>query len=425
MTKSSTKKTKRKKLGMTLFANMLARFIKNGTLRVIESDGTMTEFKGSAAPIATIRLHDPTLPFKMFRNPELHTGEAYMDGTLTFEDCTLKDFLDLFSINRGSMASYPMQKVLRRISRTVRSVQQHNPIGKAQKNVAHHYDLSAEMYSLFLDKDMQYSCAYFENGDESLEAAQEKKKRHIAAKLKLKEGQRILDIGCGWGGMALYLAQRANVKVLGVTLSEEQHRVAVKRAKEAGLSDRVRFELLDYRNVNERFDRIVSVGMFEHVGVARYDEFFGKIYELLEHDGFALLHSIGHMSPPSVASPWLRKYIFPGAYSPALSETFAATERQHLWVSDVEVLRFHYADTLVEWNKRFQQNRERIAEIYDERFCRMWEFYLLSAETMFRTGAQMVFQMQLSRIREATGLTRDYMFKTEELYRKQDRNQES
>lgn len=420
MVAASSRKTKQHVLGMVLFANMLKRFVRIGTLRVIESDGTLTEFKGTAGPVATIRLHEPDLPFKMFRNPELHTGEAYMEGTLTFEDCTLKDFLDLFSHNRGSMASYPLQKILRRISRTVRSVQQHNPIGKAQKNVAHHYDLSAEMYSLFLDRDMQYSCAYFENGDESLEAAQEKKKRHIAAKLKLEDGQRILDIGCGWGGMALYLAQRANVEVLGVTLSEEQHRAAVDRAQKVGLADRVRFELLDYRKVKERFDRIVSVGMFEHVGVSRYDEFFGKVYELLEHDGLALLHSIGHMSPPSVASPWLRKYIFPGAYSPALSETFAATERQHLWVSDLEVLRVHYADTLVEWNKRFQKNRKRIAEIYDERFCRMWEFYLLSAETMFRTGAQMVFQMQLSRIREAAGLTRDYMFTTEELYRKQD-----
>jgi len=408
------------KLGMTLLANMLERFIKNGTLRVIESDGSVNEFKGSPEPVATIRLHDPTLPLKIFRNPELHTGEAYMDGTLTFEDCTLEEFLNLFSINRGSIASYPMQKYLRRLSRTVRSLQQHNPIGKAQKNVAHHYDLSAEMYRLFLDKDLHYSCAYFENGDETLEEAQEKKMRHLAAKLKLEDGQRILDIGCGWGGMAFYLAQRADVEVLGVTLSEEQYDFAVMRAGELDLSDRVGFELQDYRKVNGRFDRIVSIGMFEHVGVARYDEFFGKIFQLLAHDGFGLLHSIGHMSPPSVASPWIRKYIFPGAYSPALSETLAATERQHLWVSDVEVLRVHYADTLVEWNKRFQKNRERIAEIYDERFCRMWEFYLLSAETMFRTGAQMVFQMQLSRVREATGLTRDYMFETERFYKNQE-----
>lgn len=207
-------------------------------------------------------------------------------------------------------------------------------------------------------------------------------------------------------------------------MSAEQHRVAVKRAEQLHLTDRVRFELLDYRKVDDRFDRIVSVGMFEHVGVARYDEFFGKIFNLLNHDGFALLHSIGHMSPPSVASPWIRKYIFPGAYSPAMSETLAATERQHLWVSDIEVWRTHYADTLVEWNKRFQQNRDRIADIYDERFCRMWEFYLLSAETMFRTGAQMVFQMQLSRIREAAGLNRNYMYETEQRYKEQDSRQE-
>jgi len=423
MNDSPVKKS-RIKIGMPLLANMLKRFIKKGTLRLIEADGTLNEVVGSPTPVATIRLHDPSLPMKMFRNPELHTGEAYMNGTLTFEDCTLEDFLNLFSINRGAIASYPMQKVLRRVSRSLRSIQQHNPIGKAQKNVSHHYDLSSELYRLFLDKDLQYSCAYFENGDESLEVAQEKKKRHLASKLKLENGQRILDIGCGWGGMALYLAQHANVEVLGVTLSAEQHRAAVKRAEQLHLTDRVRFELLDYRKVHERFDRIVSVGMFEHVGVARYDEFFGKIFNLLNHDGFALLHSIGHMSPPSVASPWIRKYIFPGAYSPAMSETLAATERQHLWVSDVEVWRTHYADTLVEWNKRFQQNRDRIADIYDERFCRMWEFYLLSAETMFRTGAQMVFQMQLSRIREAAGLNRNYMYETEQRYKEQDSRQE-
>lgn len=417
---SNTVRRGRRSLGMILFSNMLERFVRIGTLRVIEADGTLTEFKGSDGPVATMRLHDHSLPMKIFRNPELRTGEAYMDGTLTFEDCTVKDFLDLFSRNRGSMAAYPMQKVLRRLSRTVRSFQQHNPIGKAQQNVAHHYDLSAEMYRLFLDEDMQYSCAYFEKGTETLEEAQLKKKRHIAAKLLLEDGQQVLDIGCGWGGLALYLAECADVEVLGVTLSEEQHKIATDRAREIGLSDRVRFELQDYRNVQDRFDRIVSVGMFEHVGVARYDEFFGKVFASLKDDGFALLHSIGHMSPPSVASHWLRKYIFPGAYSPALSETFAATERQHLWVSDVEVWRVHYADTLVEWNERFQQNRERVKEIYDERFCRMWEFYLLSAETMFRTGAQMVFQMQLSRIREAPGLTREPMFHREELYRQID-----
>ena len=407
-------------LGMKFLSNMLERFVKHGTLRVIDADGHIVEFVGSEEPIATIRLHDSGLPMKLFRNPELHAGEAYMNGTLTFEDCSLEDFLGLFSINRATIASYPLQTVLRRISRMVRAFQQYNPVGRAQQNVAHHYDLSEEMYRQFLDEDLQYSCAYFENGDETLEEAQEKKKRHIASKLRLEPGQRILDIGCGWGGLALDLARRADVEVLGVTLSEQQHRVAVDRAAASGLSDRVKFELRDYREVDQRFDRIVSVGMFEHVGVTRYDEFFGKVFDLLLDDGLAVLHSIGHMSPPSTASPWLRKYIFPGAYSPALSEVFAATERQHLWVSDVEVLRVHYADTLVEWNRRFQKNRTRVAELYDERFCRMWEFYLISAETMFRTGAQMVFHMQLARTRDAARLTRDYIFEAEQNYRQEE-----
>ena len=422
---SGTSDTQAQRLGMRLLSHMLRRFIRKGTLRVIDSDGRTFDFSGTDEPLATIKIHDPSLPLKMFRNPELHAGEAYMNGTLTFEGCSLEDFLGVFSINRATIASYPLQSVLRRISKFVRAVQQYNPIGKAQQNVAHHYDLSAEMYRLFLDEDLQYSCAYFENGDESLEEAQVKKKRHIAAKLRLEDGQRILDIGCGWGGLAIDLARRANVEILGVTLSEEQNRIAVERAKASGLSDRVRFELRDYRQVTDHFDRIVSVGMFEHVGVTRYDEFFGRVYDLLVDDGFAVLHSIGHMSPPSTASPWLRKYIFPGAYSPALSEVFAATERQHLWVSDVEVLRVHYADTLVEWNRRFQQNRARIAELYDERFCRMWEFYLISAETMFRTGAQMVFQMQLARTRDAALLTRDYMFETENLYRQADERRQT
>lgn len=412
-------------LGMKLLSHMLRRFIRRGTLRVIEADGNVTEFAGTQAPVATIRLHDPSLPMKLFRNPELAAGEAYMDGTLTFVDCTLEEFLGLFSMNRATIANYPLQSVLRRISKMLRAFQQYNPIGKAQQNVAHHYDLSEELYRLFLDEDLQYSCAYFETGDETLEEAQENKKRHIAAKLRLADGQKILDIGCGWGGMGLYLAQCANVEVLGVTLSEEQHRVAVERASAAGVADRVRFELRDYRDVNERFDRIVSVGMFEHVGVSRYDEFFGRAFDLLVDDGLGLLHSIGHMSPPSTASPWLRKYIFPGAYSPAMSEVFAATERQHLWISDVEVLRVHYADTLVEWNRRFQANRERIAELYDERFCRMWEFYLISAETMFRTGAQMVFQMQFARTRDAALLTRDYLFETENSYREREHSHQS
>ena len=400
-------------LGMYLLSHLFSRFVQQGTLRVIDPNGVLHEFSGTPRPVATIQLHDKRLPLRLFRNPELHGGESYMDGTLTMVDCTLEDFLKVFSVNRGSMAAYPLQKYLRRLSRLLRGFQQYNPVGKAQENDAHHYDLSRELYELFLDQDLQYSCAYFRSPGDTLEAAQQNKKRHIAAKLGLAPGQRILDIGSGWGGLALDLARYADVEVLGVTLSTEQCKVANERAHALGLDDRVRFELRDYRQVSERFDRIVSVGMFEHVGVSRYEEFFAYLYQHLVDDGFALLHSIGHMSPPGTASPWLRKYIFPGAYSPALSEVFAATERQHLWISDVEVWRTHYADTLVEWNRRFQRNRQRVAELYDERFCRMWEFYLISAETMFRTGAQMVFQMQLSRTRDAAPLTRDYMVDTE------------
>ncbi len=404
------------RFGMFLLSRMLERFVRTGTLRVIDPLGELHEFSGTADPLATIQLHAPDLPWKLFLNPELHAGESYMNGTMTLVDCSLGDFLGLFSLNRSSLAAYPLQSVFRRLSRMLRAFQQYNPVGKAQQNVAHHYDLSRELYELFLDEDLQYSCAYFLSPDDSLEQAQENKKRHLAAKLRLSPGQRVLDIGSGWGGLAFDIARRSDVEVLGVTLSEEQYRLSTERAKTLGLSDRVRFELTDYRKVKGKFDRVISVGMFEHVGVRRYEEFFSKVYDLLSDDGIALLHSIGHMSPPGTASPWLRKYIFPGAYSPALSEVLAATERQHLWVNDVEVLRVHYADTLVEWNRRFQRSRKRIAELYDEAFCRMWEFYLISAETMFRTGAQMVFQMQLTRTRDAAPLTRDYMLDIEREY---------
>ncbi len=287
--------------------------------------------------------------------------------------------------------------------------QQANPIGQAQKNVAHHYDLGNDFYKLFLDEGMQYSCAYFLNDNESLEQAQQNKLRLIAAKLNLKPGLKILDIGSGWGDMALYLARLENVDVTGVTLSKEQHALSNEKAKRLGLADRVRFRLQDYREVPERFDRIVSVGMFEHVGVHHYDEFFAKVNALMTDDGVMLLHSIGHMSPPGTASPWLRKYIFPGAYSPALSEVFTSVEQASLWVTDLEFLRLHYAKTLNHWWRRFEANRAKVAQMYDERFCRMWEFYLVSAEMMFQTGSQLVFHMQLARKRDAVPIQRDYI----------------
>ena len=398
-------------------SHMLRSFVRVGTLKVIDADGRAHIFAGAPGPSVTMRLTDRSLYRKLFLNPELHAGEAYMDGRLSFEDSTLRDFLTLFSVNRLSLGNQPLQKVLRRISRGLKRFQQANPVGKAQQNVAHHYDLGNAFYKLFLDEGMQYSCAYFLDDSESLEQAQRNKLRLIAAKLALKPGLRILDIGSGWGELALYLATVEEVDVTGVTLSKEQHALANERARNAGLSNRVRFELRDYRTLEDRFDRIVSVGMFEHVGVHHYGEFFAKINALMHDDGVMLLHSIGHMSPPGTASPWLRKYIFPGAYSPALSEVFTAVEQASLWVTDLEFLRLHYAKTLAHWCRRFEANRAKIAAMYDERFCRMWEFYLISAEMMFRTGSQLVFHMQLARKRDAAPIVRDYVTDLQRRYR--------
>ena len=390
-------------------SHMMKSFVRVGSLTVIDAEGRVHVFAGSPGPNVTMRLTDPSLYHKLVLNPELHAGEAYMDGRLSFENSTLRDFLTLFSMNRLSLGSYPLQKVLRKISLGLKKFQQANPVGQAQKNVSHHYDIGNDFYRLFLDKGMQYSCAYFTSDDNTLEEAQQNKLRLIASKLNLKPGQRILDIGSGWGDMALYLGRMENVNVLGVTLSREQCALANQKAANLGISDRVRFELRDYRHVEEKFDRIVSVGMFEHVGVHHYDEFFSKVNDMLTPDGVMLLHSIGHMSPPGTASPWLRKYIFPGAYSPALSEVFTSVEKNSLWVTDLEFLRLHYAKTLAHWESRFQANRAKVAQMYDERFCRMWEFYLISAEMMFRTGSQLVFHMQLAKKRDAAPIVRDYI----------------
>lgn len=397
-------------------SKMLKSFVKVGSLTVIDADGKTHVFAGAPGPDVTMQLTDPTLYRTLFFNPELHAGEAYMDGRMSFPGSSLRAFLTLFSMNRLSLGNQPMQRVLRRVSRGLKRFQQANPVGKAQQNVAHHYDLGNAFYKMFLDAEMFYSCAYFRDESETLEQAQRNKCRLIAAKLNLKPGQKVLDIGCGWGGMAKYLAQIADVQVTGVTLSKEQHALAAERIKAAGLDSRVEIRLQDYREVREKFDRIVSVGMFEHVGVGHYGEFFAKVNDLMHDDGLMLLHSIGHMSPPGTASPWLRKYIFPGAYSPALSEVFPAVENNSLWVTDLEFLRVHYATTLKHWHQRFEANREAVALMYDERFCRMWEFYLISAEMMFRTGSQEVFHMQLSRKRDAAPIVRDYVTDVQRTY---------
>ena len=398
-------------------SHMLTSFVKKGRLTAIDHEGKTHVFGGKLpGPDVTMKITDPALYRGLFFNPELNMGEAYMDGRVTFPGSDLRSFLTLFSINRLSLGNYPLQRVLKSMSRGVKRLQQANPIGQAQKNVSHHYDIGNDLYKLFLDEKMFYSCAYFRDENETLEAAQINKCRLLAAKLSLKPGQKILDIGCGWGGLAMYLATVADVEVTGVTLSKEQHALAVERVKAAGLEGRVHIKLQDYRHVTDKFDRIVSVGMFEHVGVGHYHEFFTHVNRLLKDDGVMMLHSIGHMSPPGTASPWMRKYIFPGAYSPALSEVFPAVENNSLWVTDLEFLRVHYSTTLRHWTDRFNANREKVAQMYDERFVRMFEFYLISAEMMFRTGSQEVFHMQISKLRDASPLTRDYITDTQRAY---------
>jgi cyclopropane-fatty-acyl-phospholipid synthase len=394
---------------MKLLDRMLRKFVTAGMLRVIDADGKLHEYGGSPGPRVTIRLKDRKLHHGLFLNPELKTGEAYMVGTLVIEEGSLRDLLMIHALNRTNLRGQPLQRRLRTAAKYLRRLYQRNPASRARRNVAHHYDLSNDLYRLFLDEDLNYSCAYFRDPADSLETAQRNKLRHIAAKLALKPGQRVLDIGSGWGAMAIYLAEAADVEVIGVTLSVEQQKLAAERAKARGLADRVKFELMDYRAVTGSFDRIVSVGMFEHVGVAHYGEFFGKVSELLTSDGVALLHSIGRKGGPGATGAWIRKYIFPGGYSPALSETLASIEKAGLWVTDIEILRLHYAQTLAEWERRFQANRAKIAAMLDERFCRMWEFYLITSEFSFRYGNHMVFQIQLGKAADAVPLTRDYM----------------
>jgi cyclopropane-fatty-acyl-phospholipid synthase len=400
-----------------LLAKVLASVIGEGQLTVIDAAGKSHVIQGARpGPAVTQKVHTRWTGIRLALRPRLAFGEAYMDGKLTVENgADIYDLIDLMGRNIAALDSSPLMRLSYQWQRLVRVFEQYNPIGKAQRNVAHHYDLNDQLYDFFLDLDRQYSCAYFNTDQESLEQAQEAKKRHIAAKLLLKPGQKVLDIGSGWGGMGLFLSREFGVDVTGVTLSKEQLAVASRRALEGGLADRVRFKLLDYRQEPEKYDRIVSVGMFEHVGAAHYPEFFGKVKNLLADNGVMLLHAIGRMEPPGGTNTWLRKYIFPGGYSPALSEVLAAIEKSGLWVTDIEVLRLHYADTLRHWRQRFLANREKIKEMagYDERFCRMWEFYLAGCEISFRYMNQMVFQIQIARRQDAVPLTRDYMVDAE------------
>jgi len=382
-----------------------------GTLRVYDARGKLHEFAGAPGPQVTLRLHDRSLHYKIFWNPRLAIGEAYMDGTLTIEDGDqIIDLIDLMGTNLTKLESTKVVKLRNWLTPLVRPIQQYNPVGRARKNVAHHYDLSDELFDLFLDSDRQYSCGYFETPNDSLEQAQLAKKHHLASKLLLdRPGLKMLDIGCGWGGLGIYMHQQAGAEVTGLTLSTEQRIYATEQAEKLGISDHVRFELRDYRLETGSYDRIVSVGMFEHVGFKYYSQFFNKLKNLLTEDGVAVLHTIARWDGPSVTNPWLRKYIFPGGYTPSLSEIFAAIEPTGLKVLDMEILRLHYAETLKRWSRNFRANRDKVKAIYDERFCRMWEFYLAGAETAFRRQDHMIAQLQIAREQDAAPLTRDYL----------------
>ncbi len=396
---------------------LLNKFIKRGTFRVTTSRGTILTFGDGTGRPVSVRFASRAAEWGILLDPELKFGEAYMDGTFLVEQGSIADVL---AVMLGQNTDVPHWARIQGLLRFLyRRLSQFNPRKRSRRNVAHHYDLDGRLYSLFLDADRQYSCAYFERPNQSLDDAQLAKKRHLAAKLRLEPDKsaqdlRVLDIGCGWGGLGLYLAEFCGADVTGVTLSQEQHAIANERAAERGLSDQARFNLQDYRDVGGPFDRIVSVGMFEHVGVNHYDTFFHKSAQLLANDGVMLLHSIGRSEGPSRTSPWIAKYIFPGGYIPSLSETLKAIEKSGLLVTDIEILRLHYAETLKHWRERFLAHREEIERIYDERFERMWEFYLAASEMSFREQNLMVFQIQLTKRQDVVPMTRDYIMREEQ-----------
>ncbi|MBB4001014.1 SAM-dependent methyltransferase [Aurantimonas endophytica] len=401
----------------------LSHLFKTGNLTITDASGGVTQWGDGTGEKLHIRFNTKAAERAVALHPSLKFGEAYMDGGLDVVSGSIYDVLALIFANadRGDAAREPWMRAIARMRLLYRRYIQNNTPRRARANVQHHYDLSGALYDLFLDADRQYSCAYFERPGASLEEAQLAKKRHIAAKLNFdRPGLRALDIGCGWGGMGLYLAGQLQAEVTGITLSDEQLAVARKRAEDAGLADRAKFRIEDYRDVKGQFDRIVSVGMFEHVGVDFYEAYFSRCAELLEADGVMLLHTIGRFEEPTNTNSFIAKYIFPGGYIPSLSQMTAAIERAGLIVTDVEVLRLHYAETLRHWRERFAARRDEAKALYDERFCRMWEFYLAASEGSFRWQDLVVFQVQLTKSRDALPLTRDYMFEAEARLRQRD-----
>jgi cyclopropane-fatty-acyl-phospholipid synthase len=403
-----------------LLPMFLRRLVRRGSFTITTAGGKTYTFGDGRGPPVAVRFTSAKAQRSVLLDPELKFGEAYMDGTFIVERGSIADVLAVLFGQERYVS--PIWALLPRLMRYLfRRLQHFNLRSRARHNVAHHYDLDGRLYRLFLDGDEQYSCAYFESQDQSLDDAQLAKKRHLAAKLCVKPGAKVLDIGCGWGGLALYLAEIAGAQVTGITLSQEQYKRAQNRAIERGLSRDTAFHLIDYRDADGRFDRIVSVGMFEHVGVGFYDVFFRKCAQLLTDDGVALLHTIGRSGPPGITNPWIAKYIFPGGYIPALSEVLPAIQRAGLLVSDVEILQLHYAETLKAWRERFLAHRDEVMRLYDQRFVRMWEFYLACSEMAFRESDMVVFQIQLARHKGATPATRDYIAHEEARLRARER----
>ena len=358
----------------------------------------------------TLRLLDKKLHYKLLFNPDLYFGEAYTDGTAKIENGSLTDFLEIALKNIGRNHTNILSRILNKLRGTYRYLTNFNVTKKSKKNVAHHYDISDDLYDLFLDPKRQYSCAYFKNENDSLEVAQNNKIDYIIKKLNLKPNQKVLDIGCGWGSLAIEIAKKSQCEVTGITLSENQYKYSINKAKELNVENQVQFKLIDYRQLNEKFDRIVSVGMFEHVGRKYYKTFFNQINKLLNDTGIALIHTIGSVNQPRDPQPWITNYIFPGGYTPSMSEITAPIEKSGLVISDVEVLRMHYSHTLRNWKQRFLNNKSKVLTMFDENFFRMWEFYLTSCEMVFKWNDQVVFQFQLSKDLTSLPTTRDYIY---------------
>lgn len=379
-------------------------------LSIIDSNNNTHVF-GKGKSNLRIRLTNKSIEKKLFRNPSLHFGEGYMNKEILIEEGSIEQLIDLITSCYDDFIQHnSVYKIYENFSGYFKIFQQLNEIVKSKQNVAHHYDLKEDLYKLFLDKDMQYSCAYFHNENISLDQAQIDKKNHIINKLQISENMKVLDIGCGWGGMAIEIAKQTGATVKGITLSENQFATASKRAQEEGLSEKLTFKLQDYRNENENYDRIVSVGMFEHVGIKYFREYLKKTYDLLKDTGVFLLHTIGQRGVPTATSPWIRKYIFPGGYIPSLSDIIHETEKLNINITDIEILRLHYAHTLTHWYKNVQKNKDQIIKMFDDRFYRMWEFYLLASKYSFVNMGNVVFQIQIAKNINNLPLTRNYMY---------------